>query len=267
MRYNNLDPKKYFISSRVNTKKRKGEGGIMRAVLVVILATATSATGGSIVSSFISPARTNTGLAYEGGYLYLLDRAAVNTMYITTTTGSVVRPFHPSLNPPAYLSGIEKIPTGFWLAGTGRGIYHTNNIGQIQKTLTNAPGDCKGLAFDGAILYYAKVTTSAWVYRLNTNGSVVGSFPSPGARVAGLDYDLPYIWLADDFQNGKVYLVDRGGKVIFRDTIPGVCPRGVAWGAGYLWVTAWYTRAVYKVEMPNVALAPASLGRVKALYR
>jgi len=100
------------------------------------------------------------------------------------------------------------------------------------------------------------------LYKLTTTGFVVKSFILPNPRVySGLCWKAPYLWIA----NGRaVQQITQSGSVIESFPVTGYS-EGVSWDASYLWYSAgtW----IYRAEVKFTAVAPASLGKVKTLYR
>ena len=99
-------------------------------------------------------------------------------------------------------------------------------------------------------------------------GSLVASFRSPGRATGGLYYELPYLWFADCANpTGSIYQVTTAGSIITTVTVPGARPFGVAREGPYIWYSDFTRRYVYKVTYSPTAVAPASLGKVKAVFR
>jgi DNA-binding beta-propeller fold protein YncE len=197
---------------------------------------------GSLVGTFGMDPYQPYGLAYDGTYIYSTNAATTRFVYqVDPGSGSTVASFpYPS--------------------GASRGA---------------------GLAFDGTYLYFSCYDASR-IWRLTTAGSVVATLPTAITKPWGLAYDDrtpggPFLWLADHpFGSGpqsKIYQLTTAGSIIDSADWPvtGVGACGLAFDGAYLWgVNNVYPQANYCYRMlfvSDVGVNPASVGRIKALYR
>jgi len=184
---------------------------------------------GSILSSFLPPKseKVHDGAAYDGTY-YWGSSYLMASVYHLTTTGSVISTF-----PQPYTYGLTWDGQYLWTSdcvSSGQTIRCHTTAGSLVSSFGVPPQitfACD-LGWDGAYLWCPNMR--GYIYRLTTTGSVVASFAPPGRRSAGCTFDGTYLRLS-----------------------------------GYTDPGPWY---VYKIDIgPAPAVAPASLGRVKALFR
>lgn len=197
---------------------------------------------GSLVGTFQMDPYQPYGMAYDGRYIYSTNAATTYYVYkIDPATGSTVASFR-------------------YPSGATRG---------------------SGLAFDGSSLYFADYDASR-IWRLTTAGSVLATLPTAITKPWGLAYDSktpggPFLWLADHpFGSGpqsKIYKLTTAGSVVDSANWPvtgtGAC--GLAFDGTYLWgINNVYPQPNYAYRMAfvsDVGVKPASVGRIKALYR
>lgn len=172
---------------------------------------------------------------------------------------------------------------GTWLLA-----YHVATGSLLGSFPLPATGD--GVAYDAASGYYYG-SAANYIYRITTTGSLVGSFnggPDAGtlaasSRFAGRDGD--YVIVNPKSQGVHPTRVFTGaGSFVASFTFSGPYPSmdlryGAVAGDGYppslgttLWLvlrTDFIWRSAYQIDLGNAnpAVAPASLGAVKALFR
>lgn len=244
----------------------------MRKALLVAVATlcvvGAAFAAGSIISSFQSPFHPSyvKGMDYYGGYIWHVSNAA-NVIYQTTTTGSVVRSFTgPSMTMGIYCTGSYLWTCSFSPAM----VYYMTTTGSIINSFSG-PANGYGLTFDGTYLWYSSAVSGNNIYRITTTGSVLNSFRGPGTFNGGLDYANGYIWVADWPSSGAgIYRITTTGSVVesyvpvpTSSRTPGVC-----WDGNYVWYNDYSgTHYVYRMDTVLTGIRPASLGKVKALFR
>jgi len=231
--------------------------------LAVLVAAASATVSGSIVASWRSPCRYAFGLDYYDGCLYHTGQAE-SVIYATNTAGSIL-----GITPdPSKAYGVDRTANEFWTAPGVDLIYRLATTGSVIRSLP-APGYAGyGVTFGEGCLWYSTYTTAPYIYRLTVDGSVMSSFRSPGRATGGLFWEAPTLWFADCANpSGSIYHVTTNGSIIESITVPGARPLGVARQGPFVWYTDINTRFVYQVTYTQTELEPASLGRVKALYR
>lgn len=244
------------------------------ALCIIVLASAAAATGGSIIRSFESPCNDCTdGIDYRGGYLYHANFNGPCEILKTNIAGSVVS----SLKEPAYAVGVDFTGTvywayTFWPTVPRDRIYRLNNDGSITASFA-APSNGSGVTYDGEYLWYSTAGNHNWnyVYELTKQGSVVSSFQAPhgsGFLNRDVDWGGSYLWLAQSSAaSGLIYQMTTAGSVVFSIFMQGRQPTGVAWDGKHVWFADGGNDWVYQMKWSGVDVAPASIGKVKALFR
>jgi hypothetical protein len=183
-----------------------------------------------------------------------------------------------------------------WRPGSPNRIYVANDLETPQSraeiivvnantgSLTNkfvgpfpAGAHVNGLAWDGSYLY-ASSYDSALVYRLTTAGSVAASFAAAHAQNHGLAFGDGGLWVVSGRPHFDAREYTTSGLPVARFTfkVNDEYVGGACWGRPSLQslFVSTYTgeKYIYEIETDPrsyepFAVEPASLGRVKALFR
>lgn len=233
---------------------------------------------GDVISSFPWPGARNA--FRDGDYVYCV--VGVNTLRRYTANGSLVG--------TVALSGLTAADDAdHCVAGAGRMTvigggnrlfdYRVSNGSLIRSY--GAPPSTTGYGYSPGRAYYF-VHSGAYVNRYTRAGSLVGSFP--------VSYSAGPIAVADRFRNRAGNYVVVGSKLSFYArvytgtgsfvesfvvpavTYGGVCGPGAPATHG---TTYWCNLRLgtdfnaYQIDLgnTNVAVAPSSVGRIKALFR
>jgi len=137
----------------------------------------------------------------------------------------------------------------------------------------------KGLTFGGGYLYIAG-SRQSWMLKTTTTGSIAGSIDPKVLAISGLAWDSdtaggPYLFACVKDANHTIYRINpTNGSVVksFKGPAFEGNITGLTWDGKYLW--ACQNRAgrdQYAFQFiayePNVGVTPATLGKIKALYR
>jgi len=229
----------------------------MKRLAAITLCAATAFAGtASIVTSFISPCPSGVyGIDYYDGHIFHIN-ADLGLIYETTMAGNVIK----TVRTGRKSFDLDRTAGEFWLADRDTKIIaRLTTTGSLISTFA-APGPygC-GVTRGGASLWYSNGDD---VFRLNQAGSIMDSFAAPAPTATGLFWEAPYIWIAGGGSN--LYQVTTTGSVVDYFTTP-TYAIGITRGGGATWFTAGLY--VYQARLCYAPVAPASLGRVKALYR
>lgn len=267
-----------------------------KTLVIILLAVAawapTHATSylGSVVNSwdgkYVGPSTSYPyALAYGDGYIWL----GHHTYFIqrVASTGSAVDLIGFS-GPPGDGLGYEKATGYLYFACSDDGVFWReattgSNVGSFG--LPAGATYLEALDFDNG-----NPTAPLWVgdlrawrlWNLNTAGSVVKSFRTPFGSTLGMAYDGdtaggPFVFAASSDQPPVIYALDANSGSILHSFTMKVCVRGVgglSWDGEYLWALDKGSESprrgmVYQLvaHEPNVGVAPASIGHIKALYQ
>jgi hypothetical protein len=120
------------------------------------------------------------------------------------------------------------------------------------------------VAWDGSYLWLSSYFK--YLGQATTTGSLVASFGTDWVPT-GLAYDGDYLWAAE-YNQPTLYHVATAGSIVESFSFPAGQPWGLGFDGEYLWVTNKEgTGDVYQAYFSGPAVAPASFGGVKALYR
>ena len=255
-----------------------------RWMLVVALAAASSATAGAqdwppeLIGSFAAPPGA-IDVAFEEGPLYALAGGTTPTVFtMNTWNGSITGSFSiPLPNGARGIATTGSSPTYMWVSNRLNGfLYRLDTTGSVLSSFECPAGTPYGLGgfHYGFGPYPGYLTVSCrdenHVLQINhTTGSLASSFVGPATAVIGYDD-----WMAVDRYTSYLYWNYYASWEVL-DTLP-ARPWGVTTGIegttlGAISVTSYvlcHNGYIYRYNgIKSDAVAPASLGRVKALYR
>ncbi len=248
------------------------------AVLALAFATGAGAYLGQVQGSFRSPAGTDTrGLARAAGYLYVVDGSVRGIVYrIHPISGSVynwhVLPWAGANSGLAYST-----PSYLWVGCLSNGVvYRTADLTGSIYSSWNAGHDPYGCAAlctgdGGSGTTHIFTTDNApdylFTHRLG-DGSIVNSFPLGTAS----NYDCAFDWRNNLLWRGGgnyIYAHTPAGSIVTSFPSPAGSPRGMTYNNSRLWIACTADSLIYRVHCPEdfYAVEPASLGRVRAMFR
>ena len=255
----------------------------MRGYAVVgaalLTASAAFATLGEVVGSFLGPDNNIRGVGRSADYLYVIGLSSPNRVYrCDPTSGSVYGSWAtPQIAPNRALAvtwrdhvwvGSERDRVAYECDGSTGSIFGSWAVGHDPYGLAPL---CTGDGGQGTTAIFSYDDSPNFVFSHNvTTGSILGSFPLVHATPYDFAYDhrnrLLWKYYDQDF-NIYGYNPTTGGAVAsFARPYPSSC-YSLAYYGEYLWISARYGN-IFIVHCPgNVGVLPASLGRVKALFR
>lgn len=261
----------------------------MKKFLLVLLALALGATSafsylGQVVGSFESPDTGIVGLAISSDCLYALrGYIPFNRVYrLNPLTGSVKGTFRlPGTTD--YFWGLAYSAGGYiWASDLeNRYVYRVNaTSGSVYGRWRTSYHPC-GLAprctGDGGEGTYRIIGLDSSANRVlihGLTGSVYASFETayPSSNDIAYDWRNDVVWVVNDEDPYQVYGYKRNGSILasFANPDPALNYYALAYRGGYLWISCDTYRAehIFRVHCPGgIGVAPASLGKVKALFR
>ncbi len=261
-------------------------GRVTAAVTVLIfVAAAAYAAVGDVLSSFAWSSYMQ-GIYRDGTYVYgVLQYTYEPAELITYTPSGSMLPSWvrlPGLN-AAGDADYSSLGANYLAVLDGTTLLREYVISTGSFVRSTAASAKTGYAYipGSGYMYFANGTR---VYRYTTAGSLVNSFPIPGPYIGGIaattkykgssgEYIIAAVWAYD---TDAVLVYNANGSVVGTFSVPGTT-YGCVCGPGYpssANATFWcnlhtgVTRWAYQISLGNdIAVAPTSLGKVKALFR
>jgi hypothetical protein len=143
-------------------------------------------------------------------------------------------------------------------------LYQVTETGSVLSSWKSPLARTVGVGWDGSYLWLSSYqSVLGWATKA---GSLVGSFGTSW-RPTGVAFDGYYLWTAE-YNQPTLYRLTTAGSLVASYSFPAGEPWGLGFDGDYLWVTSkGGTGDVYKADFGGYpAVAPASFGRVKALY-
>jgi hypothetical protein len=235
---------------------------IIATAVSVAAAGATFAGFGEVVSSFPHPGITGTaGLAWDGSNLWFAGEPS--TLFVkTSTNGSIVGSFNRG-GSYSYIMGLTYDGEYLWYSRhrLEQAIYYhqiTTTGSSVTSFMYTWPYGDVGMTWEDGYLWCgaAKYTTA---------GSLVATF-TPPFGFADLGCYGHKLWSGGP--NKFMYNITTNGSVVASFPVPGDGnASGAAFDGQYLWLINPTNKYVYQVDIDVVGVGPASIGKVKALYR
>jgi hypothetical protein len=237
---------------------------------------------GEVVDSYFSPAETyNSGLGVSPSEIYVGRRYNPIAVYrCDIETGSVKGSWQTP--PGAAVDGIAYVARGrCWCNRYLTNVFYACDYttGSVYKSWTASYGPyglaplCTGDGGLGTTRLLANSVVPAKIYehRLD-NGSVTNVINVPSS--ANARWDIAYDWrnnvIWGSSSNGDQiygYSYDTGSLVAsFQSPVPLI--KGLAYTGSYLYASSDNSGLIYKIHCPgDIGVAPASAGRIKALFQ
>ncbi|NIT36921.1 MAG: hypothetical protein GTN49_10555 [candidate division Zixibacteria bacterium] len=242
---------------------------------------------GSIVSSFNASVKIGAftyyplGLAYDGADLWT-GHSRYAAEWTLTGSRKNVHYINAGIN---YETAYDK---------ANNRLNAINRLSSVYRILTIDPGSGsitssfrvpsplavpQGLTFGAGYLYIADMYQSR-ILKTTTAGSVAGSIDPKVFAIKGLAWDGdttggPFLFACVMDAKHTIHRINvASGSVVKSFEGPKFTGNiiGLAWDGKYLWASQNYTgQDMYAFQFiaynPNVGVAPATLGKIKALYR
>jgi len=205
---------------------------------------------GDTVKSFPSPYSCPQGLAFDGKYLWNVDRLSDMIYRIDPETGAVTD----SIPTPGYVPrGLAWDGRLLWCADAEDGLIHAINPESeiVEQTIYCPISSPSGLAWDGSYLWICTERGDEIHQISSEDGTTIKSIPSPSRNSYGLAFDGKYLWLSDRIGN-KIYMVapDNGDVIVTLDA-PGPHSWGLAWDGSHLWNVDYQTDLIYELVIDD----------------
>jgi DNA-binding beta-propeller fold protein YncE len=223
---------------------------ILFVVIFIAFPQAVLALTGDVVKSFPSPFSCPQGLAFDGKYLWNVDRKTDMIYKIDTDNGLILD----SISSPGYVPrGLTWDGKNLWCVDAEENLIFSINPQTriVEKTISSPASDPEGLAWDGKYLWIAD-SKEGKIYQISTeDGTTIISIPSPSSYPCGLTFDGKYLWVSDRIRNMIYMITPNKGDVIICFDAPGPYACGLAWDGKYLWNVDYQTDKIYKLKIDD----------------
>lgn len=234
---------------------------------------------GEVLTSWEAPGTYGTinGIAFQSEYIWVKNTLSnEGAVFKCTTTGSVITEIAFPYSPTMYSHGLTFDGEYLWTIYEWWHIPYHDSYNKYTTTGSRAGTFwlhvdygpySEAITWDGKYLYTDELRPGPHrIGKYTTAGTLVATFP----MTVGVGSDMVYynrqLWYYGG--GGQVYGVKLKGAVVASFAAPGGSCAGTAFDGEYLWtVDRNRPQYVYKVDIDVVDVAPASVGRVKALYR
>jgi len=245
--------------------------------IAVVAALAASAYGwGTLLSSFPCPAGSQypNGVAYRASRLYVSTNYEPRTVWQVRPNNGSVLASHPSpaRDTAGCTAGLAGETVSYWVADRSNDfIYQVGYIsGSVVGSFPSPGSTPMGLAFRNATTMYHTDYDGRALYVIHPlTGSVYSSY-SFNFRPCDLGFDSRgYLWVADGL-NRQIRQCDLTGSTLASFPVSAYgFPAGIAYYNKQVWVGINAPlHSILKFEVdPAYAVEPASIGKVKALFR
>jgi hypothetical protein len=247
--------------------------GVVIAVLVTTVAPA-SAGLGDVLGSFPAPAPKPTTMTWADGNLYVFcETPPYNIWKVRPSNGSVLGSFR-FARAAGDTVGIAYDGRYFWVANGAENVIYSVKWGAGVISSFKAPWNVgKGLACSDFHIWGTEAG-GEWnfkLYQMRRDGRVLRSY-SLYYQMFDPVWDGQYIWVPDYDNVVKLYRIACmnivEGSVVTTFRTPADEARGMAFDGTNLWLSTMADNGrIWKIDRGTVAVEPASLGRVKALYQ
>jgi outer membrane protein assembly factor BamB len=262
-------------------------GGILAAVAVFYAAGALGASS-KVVNSFPAPSAHSCGLAFGNGILFASDYETKAIYRLNPETGSALSSYVPSPLPDGSVYGLAFYGTRLWANAARRDracLYRMRPAtGSVVASYVIAGlSAAEGIAFYESYVYVANNSSPDFnIYKFRpATGTIVKSWPGgkwPGGLTVIKHPDTEeYVLLNSGTVDGWINVYGLEGQRYegYQFKIAVACPeyqyRGDLAGRDgtHIFYASDYLDYIYELEINWLggAVAPASLGRVKALFR
>ncbi len=212
---------------------------------------------GDIATTLPAPSSCGTGLAFDGKYLWSVDRKTDLIYQTDPSDGRIIR----ELVSPGYFStGLTWDGTHLWVSDidfvstttesySGK-IYRIDpETGRTLHVIGSPGASPQGLAWDGEYLWVSD-NEEDMIYRIShKDGTIISSFPSPATEPGGLAWDGSYLWVTDRARDQIYRVHPEKGIVVMMIDSPGPYAWGLAWQGDRLWNTDYQNDEMYELEI------------------
>jgi len=247
--------------------------GVVIAVFVISAAPA-SAGGGDVLASFAAPAPMPTTMTWADGNLYCFcETPPYNIWKIKPSNGSVLGSFR-FARAAGDTAGLAHDGRYFWVGNRVEDvIYCLEWGGSVVSSFKASWNLGEGLACSDFHIWGTE-KGGEWnfkLYQMRRDGQVLRSY-ALYYQMFDPVWDGQYIWVPDYdsiVESYRIMCMDpANGSVLTTFQTPADRARGMAYDGAYLWLSTMADNGrIWKIDPGGVAVGPASLGRVKALYR
>jgi len=185
------------------------------------------------------------GIAKDGNYLIISDRATGNLFYFSLIREEISDKRKIPFKKPL---GIAKDQSGLWIVeGINKKVYHFNlKEEKIDKVLEDLEVEPIGISFDGKDLW---ATAKGKFLKVDSiDGTVIDSFSGLSADSSGIYFDGKYLWITDRL-NDKIYCSTTEGDIFASLPSPAPYPTGILRDKDTLYVLDFQEKTLNYIDI------------------
>jgi len=212
---------------------------------------------GDVVQTISTPSQHTTGLAFDGEYLWTVDRKTDMIYKLDASTGEVVKSF---TAPGYFCTSLAWDGNYLWVSDmdftntstesySGKVYKIDPETGHTLHTIATPYSDPQGLAWDGQYLWVSDNREDQILCISSEDGTTIHTLTSPSKDPRGLAWDGRYLWVCDRDKDEIYRVHPQSGAVIMILKSPGPYPWGLAWGENALWHADYQTDKITRLNL------------------
>ncbi len=200
---------------------------------------------GDVKYSFVPPAPSPGGVAFDGKYLWIVRNFVGNNLWQVTTSGEIIRTFALGFQP----GGITYDGKYFWISDIiNTLIYMADTDGNLLRSFATPMTNPYDLAFDGDFLWVIGEVVDM-LAQMDREGNIINTFPIPWTTspnsIAFLGKDMFH---SDYSPPQEVHIIDRQARVL-QSQVTGITYGGACFDGKDIWAADTANTLISKLSL------------------